>query len=112
MRVRQLILGGALATVLFSCADRHIYQGDRYYESLAYSKAIPHYEKVYFKKPSNDFGVKLAESYYKTGDLKASEAVYERLVDANKTKGQHYFNYARVLMANGKYEKAKVVLGF
>jgi peptidoglycan-associated lipoprotein len=110
MKVRQLLLGGALATVLFSCADRHIYQGDRYYESLAYSKAIPHYEKVYFKKPSNEVGVKLAESYYKTGDLKASEAVYERLVDANKTKGQHYFNYARVLMANGKYEKAKVVL--
>jgi peptidoglycan-associated lipoprotein len=99
-----------IALTLGSCTNRHIYQGDRYFESLAYSKAIPHYEKAYFKKPTKEIGVKLAESYFKTNELQAAEAIYEKVVTVSKEKDEHYFNYARVLMANGKYEEAKFVL--
>lgn len=108
--MNNIIYLAAFVLILTSCADRHIYQGDRYYESMAYSKAIPHYEKVYYKQPTKELGMKLAESYYKTSDLTAAEAIYERLVSVEKTPGNHYFNYAKVLMANGKYEKAKTIL--
>lgn len=110
--LKSLSIAIVIATGLVStsCSDRHIYQGDRYYESLSYSKAIPHYEKVYYKKPTKDVGVKLADSYYKTGNLKAAEAVYEKVVSISTTKDESYFNYAKVLMANGKYNEAKSIL--
>lgn len=109
-RVIQIILGVAIIGFLTACAASHIQKGDRYYESLAYARAIPHYEKVYYKNPTADIGVKLADSYFKTGDLKAAEAVYEKVVTISNTKDIHYFNYARVLMANNKHEKAKMIL--
>lgn len=113
MKKRLLIhstLTVAFAGILFSCTNNHIYKGDRYYENLAYSKAIPHYEKVYYKKPTNEVGVRLAESYYKTGKLDAAEAVYERVVTVAHSENIHLFNYAKILMANGKYEKAESIL--
>ena len=107
---KQIGYGIAFVGILSACADSHIYKGDRYYESLSYDKAIPHYEKVYYKTPNKDIGIKLADSYYKTGDLKSAEAVYEKVVSLSQTKNIQYFNYAKVLMANNKHEKAKVVL--
>lgn len=109
-RIQYLAILALSTTVLFSCADRHIYQGDRHYDAWEYSEAIPHYEKVYFKKPSKDIGVKLAESYYKTGKLDAAEAVYEKVIKLSREKDVQYFNYAKVLMANGKYDEAKNTL--
>lgn len=100
----------AVATVVTSCADRHIYQGDRHYEAWAYAEAIPHYEKVYYKNPTKEIGVKLADSYYKTGNLKAAEAVYEKVVTLSNEGDVQYFNYAKVLMANGKYDQAEMKL--
>ena len=106
----KLSLGVAITLSISSCAERHIYQGDRHYDSWAYAEAIPHYEKVYYKKPTKEIGLKLAESYYKTGDLMAAEAVYEKVVSLSSASDIQYFNYAKVLMANNKYEKAKNIL--
>ena len=108
--LRYIGFGIAFVAMLSACADSHIYKGDRFYDNLAYSKAIPHYEKVYYKTPSPELGVKLADSYFKTGDLEASEAVYEKVVSVSATPDIQYFNYAKVLMANNKHEKAKIVL--
>lgn len=99
-----------ITAVLSGCAGLHIHKGDRAYEQLAYANAIPHYEKVYYKNPTNEIGIKLADSYYKTGNLEAAEAVYEKVVTVSNTKDIQYFNYAKVLMANNKYDKAKQVL--
>lgn len=99
-----------LLVISASCTSRHVFKGDKYYDILAYSKAIPHYEKAYYKEPTPEVGVKLADSYYKTGKLEASEAVYEQVVSVTKTKDIQYFNYAKVLMANNKHDKAKQIL--
>ena len=99
-----------LTALLFSCANSHIYKGDRYYDAIAYAKAIPHYEKVYSKNPTKEIGVKLADSYYRTGQLDAAESVYENIITLDANKDIQYFNYAKVLMANNKYDKAKEVL--
>jgi len=63
----HLGLGVAFVGIISACADTHIYKGERYYENLAYSQAIPHFEKVYFKTKDATIGTKLAVSYYKTG---------------------------------------------
>lgn len=99
-----------LLVILAGCASTHIHNGDRYYDGLAYDQAIPYYEKVYYKNPTPEVGVKLADSYFKTGKLEAAEAVYDQVVSATKTKNIHYFNYAKVLMANNKHDKAKQIL--
>lgn len=109
-QTRTLIALAAFVAVLTSCADRHIYQGDRHYDAWAYAEAIPHYEKVYYKNPTKEIGTKLADSYFKTGDLKAAEAVYEKVVTLTKEGDVQYFNYAKVLMANGKYDEAETKL--
>lgn len=105
-------ISGFILLYLFivGCTNVRIHKGDRYYTGLAYSEAIPFYEKVYFKDPTPEVGTKLADSYYKTGNLEAAEAVYEQVVSVTKSKNIQYFNYAKVLMANNKYDKAKQVL--
>ena len=100
----------ALITVLFSCADSHIYKGDRYYDNIAYADAIPHYEKVYYKSPTNEIGIKLADCYFRTGNLASAEAVYEQVIQDATVNSLQHFNYAKVLMANGKHQDAKKVL--
>jgi outer membrane protein OmpA-like peptidoglycan-associated protein len=99
-----------LFVLLYSCASSHIHKGNRFYDAIAYSKAIPHFEKVYSKKPTKEIGAKLADSYYRTGNLEAAEEVYEKVISNDSRKDIQYFNYAKVLMANNKYDKAKVVL--
>ena len=96
--------------ILAGCASTHIHNGNKYYNGLAFDKAIPYYEKVYFKNPTSEVGIKLADSYFKTGKLEAAEAVYEKVVSVAKTKNIQYFNYAKVLMANNKHVKAKQIL--
>lgn len=108
--MNKLAFIALITLALGSCADSHIAKGDRFYEGLAYDRAIPHYEKVYFKNPDNRVGVKLADAYYRTGRLDAAEAVFERVVSTGSTPDVQYFNYARTLMANDKHEKAKSVL--
>lgn len=110
IKLKQLGIIIAVASLLAACADTHIYKGNRYYDNLAYSKAIPHYEKVYFRNPNTDIGIKLADSYYKTGKLESAEAVYEKVIDDSTISNIQYFNYVKVLMENNKHEKAKTVL--
>ena len=99
----------SLTLVMFACKNSHIYKGDRYYENIAYANAIPHYEKVYYKHPSRDIGIRLADSYYRTGNFEAAEAVYKVVIDEQTKVDIQYFNYGKVLMANGKYDDAKKV---
>lgn len=105
--VRIIIPTILFFTIATSCSERRIYQGDRHYDAWAYAEAIPHYEKVYFKNPIKDVGEKLADCYYKTGQLESAEAVYEKVISLSTENKTQYVNYAKVLMANGKYEEAE-----
>lgn len=96
--------------ILASCANSHLYKGNRYYDAIAYSKAIPHYEKLYDKNPTMEIGIKLADSYFKTGDLDKAEAMYKEVVASSDVVDVQYFNYAKVLMGNNKYDEAKPIL--
>ena len=79
-----------LSIVLSACMNSHIYKGDRYYDAIAYSKAIPHYEKIYAKKSNSEYGLKLAESYYKVGEFIKAEETYRSVF--NSTPNKDKFN--------------------
>jgi outer membrane protein OmpA-like peptidoglycan-associated protein len=101
---------GILVLGISSCTNYHIRKGDNYFENIAYHDAIEQYEKVYPKKNIDDVELKLAEAYFKTGKLDSSGQIYKRAVERENCAPVTYFNYARVLMANGKHNDAATYL--
>lgn len=94
---------------IVSCTNSRVYKGDRFYDGVAYSKAIPFYEKVYKKHPEK-VGGNLAEAYYLTGQSEDAEKVYKELIERGTTDQVDYTKYAKVLMMNDKHEEAQEVL--
>ncbi|SFT91694.1 WD40-like Beta Propeller Repeat [Lishizhenia tianjinensis] len=96
-----------LSSIIVSCTNTHILKGDRYYDALAYAKAIPHYEKAYEKRPDADIALKLADAYKRTGEYAKAEQLYAKAA-GNDSKLS--VDYACVLMANQKYDRAAELL--
>lgn len=96
-----------LLGIMMSCINLQTRKGDRYYNAIAYSKAIPYYEKVYEKQSDQKLAINLANSYYKTGNFIDAEKVYSKLLKEHTKNDITTFNYAKVLMTNGKYKEAK-----
>jgi len=97
--------------ILGSCASSHIYKGNRYYDAIAYSKAIPHLEKVHKKDPTRVMSSKLADSYFKVGELESAAKTYKNVIESSSEIDVEYFNYAKVLMALNRHDEAIVFLG-
>ncbi len=77
------------------------------YNNLAYSNAIPMYERVLRKDPSNvEANAKLADCYRLTNDMVNAEAAYAKVVNGPGAKPVHYLFYAQALMENEKYAEA------
>jgi len=106
----KITLFAVITGIMISCVSSHIRKGDRYYDAIAYSKAIPHYEKAYEKHPNQKFAINLADSYYKTGKFTKAEKVYSKVVTETTEIDIQTFNYAKVLMTNRKYDEAKLQL--
>ena len=61
---KKFLLLQAIALVLLSgCASYHVRQGNRLFNSLAYTDAITEYQKALGKKDFPEADIKLAESY-------------------------------------------------
>jgi outer membrane protein OmpA-like peptidoglycan-associated protein/tetratricopeptide (TPR) repeat protein len=79
-------------------------KGDKYYSYYSFDKAIEKYKKV------EDLTVEgqrnLAESYKKTGKTVESEAAYAGFVQTAGATAEDYYNFAGVLIMNGKYDEA------
>lgn len=110
INLKNLLLPGLLVGLVFSCTNSRIHKGNRYYDADAYAKAITYYEKVYEKKPSKDIGLKLAESYAKTGNYTEAERVYTDVIQESSPGDKSVLEYARMLMANDNYDDAEVQL--
>ncbi len=84
-------------------------KADRYYESLAYSKAIKYYKKAYKKDVENQVIVKrLAESYRLIQNLDEAEIWYAKLVEFPEVDPMDIYYYAQVLKSNRNYEEALI----
>lgn len=102
----KTMLVSALLVGLASCTGYHTRKGDLYYDNIAYSSAIDHYEKVYRKTNDAEIELKLADSYYKISQLDSAETLYKRAVDRGSRAPKLLFDYGKVLMANGKHKEA------
>jgi outer membrane protein OmpA-like peptidoglycan-associated protein len=80
---------------------------DKYYNRYSYYEAIPLYEQLLAKTPSNmRVCEKLADSYKKVNDPKNAERCYAILADTPEAKPEYLLCYAQALAQNGKYKTA------
>lgn len=93
-------------SVLGGCKAFNLRVADNYYSELAYAKAIPKYEKVLRKEFNHQAASRLAESYRNTGNSMKAEIWYRRLDSSPMVSLVDRFNFAVVLMENGKYQEA------
>ncbi len=95
---------------LSSCSTLCLKKGNKAYESMSYSSSIKYYEKYLEKKSSNEAKIKLANSYRLVNDYKNAERLYSEIITFPETDKTEMFNYAKVLMNQGKYDDAKILL--
>ncbi|MBI2279332.1 MAG: OmpA family protein [Bacteroidetes bacterium] len=101
------VLFAIVVLALIACStEYHVRKGNYYYDNLAYSSAIDHYQKAYNKTHDANVEEKLAESYYKMNNINAAEKIYENAVQRENHSSKIYFNYGKILMANGKHREA------
>jgi len=93
--------------ILWSCSSNyHIKKGNLYYDNLAYSSAITHYQKAYAKTNDATVEERLAASYYKTNNIPAAEDTYKKAISREGHSPKLYFNYAKILMEMNKHNEA------
>ena len=102
-----LLLQVAAIFLLSGCASYHVRQGNRLFNSLAYSEAIVEYQKALGKKTFPEAEIKLAESYRLTNNTLKAEDEYSKVVQLKEAEPIHKLRYAQLLMRNGKYSEAK-----
>lgn len=82
-------------------------QANKFYDNLQYASAVPLFEEILKKQPTNSsIKIKLADSYQKINDSKDAERVYESLIKDDPSDYISMYNYAEVLAQNGKYPEA------
>jgi tetratricopeptide (TPR) repeat protein len=81
------------------------------YETGRYEDAVRHFERVLDRDPDNVLALKAAAySRIKIGDLAGAEGLYERALALEPESADQGYNYALVLMALEKPDKAEEVL--
>ena len=100
-----------LLLILSGCASAYLKAGDKYFNNLEYSNAIPHYEK-YIEKGTrnNDVLLSLANCYRNTDQISKWESALKSIVKKEDVDPSYYFQYAEALMGNDKYDDAIIWL--
>lgn len=108
MKTKRLsvYITGMAALLAVGCTNFHEVQGERSYEALAYQEAIHHFEKAVRKNHKVSVEVKLADSYYRVGNMDSAEAKYAHTLKHQTVPASAWFNYGKVLMTNGKHLEA------
>ena len=84
-------------------------RADEYFDKLSYANSAHLYEQLMGTEfESTEMKLRLAYSYYKTGKLDKSEAMYSQVALSEKATGTDYYTYAQVLKQNGKYEESDI----
>ncbi|GHV61129.1 hypothetical protein AGMMS49587_04460 [Spirochaetia bacterium] len=82
------------------------------FDAGRYKDAAVRFEKVLAKDPVNVMALKAAAyTRIKTGELEAAEKLYQRVLDLVGDSADDGYNYALVLYALKKYEKAEALIG-
>ncbi|MBT8196702.1 MAG: tetratricopeptide repeat protein, partial [Bacteroidia bacterium] len=109
-RIQNIFILFTLLVVMIPCvslAQFSLTKANKYYKEMAYSRAIPLYEKTLAKDPLNDEAmIKLADCYRLTNNPAKAEEWYARVVSLDACRPIYKFYYAQALMENGKYDEA------
>lgn len=98
-----------LLMLLVTAASAQLKSANKRYANLAYASAIPKFERVVKKDPSNfDALCKLADCYRLTKDMPKAEATYAQVVANPAVKPEHLLYYTQALMENEKYAEAEM----
>ena len=89
----------------------YLKKGDYFYENKAFTKALKAYKKGFSKKngDSLEYIIRLAEVNRQLHDFTTAEYFYSLVVDRNSSK-ETLYNYAEVLAANQKYDRAQAIM--
>ena len=89
-------------------ADPYIKEADRYFEQMAYARAIEAYKTATELGAVNEHVTKrLAECYMRTGQSDQAEKWYAMVVKFLNREPQEMYHYAEALKSNGKYVEAE-----
>lgn len=112
MQMQRFVLAITMA-FLFLAGNQSQAQGptlsaaNRYYENLAYSKAIPYYLRALKKDSTLEEAIfKVADCYRLTNNMREAEKYYAKVVASPNAQPIHKYHYSRVLLSAGKYEEA------
>lgn len=99
-----------LSLIIGGCASSYYNAGVRFYNALAYDKAVDKFNKALAKKDIPDAKRKLAESYRKLKNAEQTEKWYKVVADMPEGKPLDRLYAAQAMMSNGNYSDAKVYL--
>lgn len=89
-------------------ADAHVREGDRFFEQMAYARAIRSYALAAELGAVNEHVTRrLAESNLKLGETEEAERWYSTVVKFLNREPRDLYNYAEALKSNGRYEEAE-----
>lgn len=109
MKIYTLVIA-LLILGVSSCTNQRLKKANREYEHKHYQKAITHYNKVLEKKREHEAVINLANSYFYTNDIVNAKLYYKEAVHMLESSNEEYLNYARILMQEEEYAKAKTWL--
>ncbi|NNF01396.1 MAG: OmpA family protein [Bacteroidia bacterium] len=96
-----------LIVVSISCSKTINNIADNHYKNLSYVKAIQYYEMLHEKDTLNNVVIeRLADCHERLNDYKKAERWYSKLVVLPNVNSDNYLKYGRILMNNGKQQKA------
>ena len=89
-------------------ADVHVREADRYYQQLAYSRAIEHYRTAAELGAVNEHVTRrLADCNMRLGNTQEAELWYAQAVKYLNREPRDLYNYAEALKSNGRYQGAE-----
>lgn len=105
------ILGLMLVSNSLLAQEKELKKADNLYRNYQYNAAIPYYEKYLQLEPRKrvlSVKTKLAYSYRMANKSEKAEKLYAQIVEEPKARPIVAFYYGEMLMANGKYDEAKI----
>ena len=104
-------LGLVLVSNTLIAQEKEYKKAEAFYKNYQYNAAIPYYETyLELEKRSKVLSVKtrLAYCYRMANKSSQAEKLYAEIIESPKARPKTFFYYGETLMANGKYDDAKI----
>ena len=110
--MKKHIYTGLFLLGIFSvnAQNKETAKADKYFDNLEYVSAISEYLEVIEDGAGDDYVYgRLADTYYNVFNSTAAEQWYAKVLETSQSP-EHYFRYAQMLKANGKYDQANAAM--